>query len=102
MEYKLVSWNVNGLNSQKKKRSVYYWLEKQKRDIVYLQEVHIRNMDSKYLQNKQLGKEFASLAAVKKRGTVIYVKEALQPKEIFSDTDGRFVAVECVLKKKKI
>lgn len=48
--------------------------------------------------NKQLGEEFTSLASVKKRGTVIYVDKNLQPKLIFGDSDGRFVAVECILK----
>lgn len=42
--------------------------------------------------NKQLGEEFVSLAAIKKRGTVIYIGKNLKPKLVFEDPDGRFVA----------
>lgn len=36
-----------------------------------------------------------------KRGTVLYVKKELNPKKVFSDTQGSFVAVEITYQNKK-
>lgn len=103
MESKLtfLSWNVNGMNSPQKRKKVFYWLNKQNLNVTCLQEVHIKQIDEKFLKYKRLGMEFTSLAKVKKRGVVIYVKESLQPRKIFEDQDGRYVAVEIMLEGKK-
>lgn len=97
MENKILSWNVNGLNSPTKRRKVVNWLSKQKCSVICLQEVHLRKVDNKYLKQKTLGLEFHSLATVKKGGVVFYIKEKLKPKKIWQDEGGRMLAVEVVL-----
>ena len=37
---KLISYNANGLNDNRKRREVFYYLHKKKADIVYFQETH--------------------------------------------------------------
>lgn len=81
METKIISWNVNGLNAPSKRKKIVYWLSKQKYSVVCLQEVHLKKADNKYLKQKSLGLEFYSLAMVKKRGVVFYIKEELKPEK---------------------
>lgn len=83
MALKILNWNVNGLNSPPKRKKVFHWIEKQKCEVVTLQEVHIKAAHSKFLLNKQLVIQFSSLAKVLKRGVVMYVKADLKPKMIF-------------------
>lgn len=99
---KTISWNVNGLNSAKKRRQVFHWLSKQNSSIICLQEVHIKGSDVKFLKNKRLGEEFVSLATKKKRGTVIYVRKELCSKKKFADKEGRYIAIEIGIQNKKV
>lgn len=101
METKFLSCNVNGLNSPQQRKCLFYWLNKHNFSLICLQEVHIKRSDNKYIKNNKLGCEFLSLAKVKKRGVIIYAKKELQPKKIFEDSDGRFLAVEIHLEGKK-
>lgn len=91
---KIVTWNVNGLNSLNKRKIVNHWLQKQKADILCLQEVRICNKDKKFLENYKLGSEFCSLAQKKVRGVVFYVNKNLSPKQIFADSEGKYLALE--------
>lgn len=59
MEFKCVTWNVNGLNVLQKHKCVFYWLNKQNFNLICLQEVHIKQADTKYIKNYKLGCEFA-------------------------------------------
>lgn len=43
--FKFISWNVNGLNSARKRRKVFHWLAKQSCDVVCLQETHIKKTE---------------------------------------------------------
>lgn len=84
---KIISWNVNGLNSAHKRQQVFHWLNKQNILITFLQEVNIRSTEQKYLKNKRLGEEFASLIGEKKRETVIYAKKEVSPQKKFTDEE---------------
>lgn len=91
---RIMSWNVNGLNSANKRRRVFHWIKKQKCDIIGMQETHIKRSDSKYIMNKYIGEEFYSLTDKKKRGVVTYINKNLNPKKVFSDKQGRYIAME--------
>lgn len=64
---KVIAWNVNDLNSIKKRRQVFHWLDKQKSIITCLQELHIKKSEKKYVLNKKLGEDFVSLVQKKKK-----------------------------------
>lgn len=53
----------------------YHWLKKQKRNIMCLQEVHIREQDLKYLKHKELGEEFISLTSGGKSNCLYIIKD---------------------------
>lgn len=54
---KIISWNVNGLNSARKRRQVMHWLAKQNCNVISLQETHVKNADVKCI----ISEEFYSL-----------------------------------------
>lgn len=64
MEYKLIFWNVNTVNSSQKLRTISHCLKKQT-NIICLQETHIKKQECKFVLNKQLGKGFYYLATQK-------------------------------------
>lgn len=94
MTLKVLSWNVNDLNSPRKHEVIFHWLKKQRCDIICLQETHVKKTDCKYLTNKSLGSDFYSLSKKGKKGIVFYINKDLQPKEIFVDNDGRYIQLE--------
>lgn len=76
-EIKIISANVNGMNSPRKRNSIFQ-LEKYKADITCIQETHIKEKDEKYLKNRKLGKLFfAADKGKKKRGVAIYIKSSI-------------------------
>lgn len=87
--------------SPNKHRMINCCLRKQKADILCLQEVHICNKDKKFITNGRLGVEFCSLAQKKVQGLVIYVNKDLCPKQVFSDSEGRYIAIEFLYNRKK-
>lgn len=58
MALKICSWNVNILNSPRKRSQVYHVLARQNLDVICLQETHVIRLHRKILQNKKLGQEF--------------------------------------------
>lgn len=101
MDNKIMTWNVNGLNSPQKRRIVFNWLKKQKCIITCLQKVHVKNKDSRLLKNNQLDQEFFPLSNARKRGVSLYIKQELQPKQKFKDNDGRLLGVKIILEGEK-
>lgn len=99
---KIVTWNVNGLNAAGKRKRVFSWLKKQRCNLIAIQETHIKYSDKKYIVNRSLGEEFYSMTDKKKRGVVIYASKTLKPKKVFSDNQGRYVAVEITNQKEKV
>lgn len=70
-------------------------------NLICLQEVRIKQTDIKYIKNNKRGCEFVSLAKTKKRGVVIYAKIELQPKKILEDAEGRYLAIDILLERKR-
>lgn len=86
MSGKIITWNVFYMNSLK-------------RDIVSLQETHIKKSDWKYLINKHLGLEFSHCNRTK--AIVCYINKKLQPKILYYDNEGRHLAIEISYNRKK-
>ena len=40
VDFKLLSLNVRGIRSPSKRKAIFLWLEKQKQDIIFLQETY--------------------------------------------------------------
>uniref|UniRef100_H9GU51 exodeoxyribonuclease III n=1 Tax=Anolis carolinensis TaxID=28377 RepID=H9GU51_ANOCA len=86
------SSNVNGLNSPSKRKSLFNKLRKGKYSVIALQETHIDQNHTKYLENTQLGKVFVSADVQKKRGVALYIDCNIKAEEQFKDKEGRVIA----------
>lgn len=64
--------------------------------------IHSRIKDQKLIKNKTLREDFSSLSGQNKKGMIIYIKNELEPKLIFADQDGRYIAIEMKLCGKKL
>uniref|UniRef100_A0A670KGT6 Reverse transcriptase domain-containing protein n=1 Tax=Podarcis muralis TaxID=64176 RepID=A0A670KGT6_PODMU len=93
MGLKIWSWNINGMNEEKKRNKIEQYLKKKNLDVICLQETHIARRHRKILINKRLGNEFESLDKEKKRGVVLYIKNKIEAKTIFKDEEGRIIGV---------
>lgn len=70
-QQKILSWNINGLNSPQQSKKIFHYLEKQKCDMICLQETHIRSRDQCLLS--------CTLHPLKqsKKGIAVYVNHSL-------------------------
>uniref|UniRef100_A0A2D4P6Y8 Endonuclease/exonuclease/phosphatase domain-containing protein n=1 Tax=Micrurus surinamensis TaxID=129470 RepID=A0A2D4P6Y8_MICSU len=102
-EIKLLSININGLNSATKRRKILGKLCKEKVDIICLQKTHIQKKDEKYLKFPKLGKLYTTPAdKKKKKGKAVYIREEIKTNLIFVDLNGRIVIIELWLAHKKM
>lgn len=69
-------------------------MNKQKLDIICLQEKNIKRQHRRLLINHGLGQEFISSDKTQKRGVVMYVNPKLDPKLILKDEKGRIMSKE--------
>lgn len=100
-EIRLLSVNINGLNSPNKRKKIFNKLIKARLNIICLQEVHVKR-DHLYLLNyTKLGQLYTSLADTKKRGVAIYVQKHINSRLIFADDEGRLVMIEVEIGGKK-
>uniref|UniRef100_A0A2D4NM73 Endonuclease/exonuclease/phosphatase domain-containing protein n=1 Tax=Micrurus surinamensis TaxID=129470 RepID=A0A2D4NM73_MICSU len=101
-EIKLMSININRLNTAIERKRTFSKLEKLKLDIIYLQEVHIKKQHSKELDHPKIGKLYTSLPQQSKRRVALYIKETINAKQIFMDEEGRVLIVEIMMNYKQI
>ena len=88
---KIISLNVNGLNSPTKRSKIFNQLLKTNADIICLQETHVKSGQEHLLNAKKLGTNFAVSAPVKKKGLVTYVRNPnISATVLENDPDARF------------
>ena len=95
---KILSFNINGLNSPIKTSKSFNYLKKLNSDIICLQETHIKKSHEKLLDCKGLGRLYNASAEEKKRGVVVYIKTPhMQVIDQIKDSDGRFIFLKLKL-----
>lgn len=82
---KLISWNVNGLNSARKITCISL-VKKQNCDVICLQAAHIKKAEEKFIVNKHLGEGFFSLMDKKKRYSGLREKRTEPSEGIFGQS----------------
>ena len=75
--YKLLSLNVRGLNSSRKRRQVFRWLHQQQSDIIFLQEAYSSPESIKRWETEWGGKIVSSHGSSHSRGVMILFKPRL-------------------------
>ena len=93
MSHKLLTLNVRGLNSSRKRRQVFRWLHLQCSDIIFLQETYSSTETIKRWETEQGGKVAASHGTTHSRGVMILFKPNLNAMidKTSADKSGRYI-----------
>lgn len=95
--FKVLTWNVRGLNDHRKVRTVLNYLKRQKIDIALLQETHLP-LDSPVLKQKSL-RDITNIAGYTShaRGVLTWVNpnSKFELTLLHSDPQGRYVISNC-------
>ena len=91
--FSLISLNINGLNSPKKRHRLTDWLHKQDPTFCCLQETHLREKDRHYLRLKGWKTIFQANGLKKKAGVAIQIsnKIVFQTKVIQKVKEGQHI-----------
>ena len=92
----IFSLNVNGLNSPVKRKRVMSKLKKEKRQIIFLQETHLTNIEHEKL--KRFGYRnsyYSSYSGGKRRGVIILIANTVnfELEKETKDKEGRYIIV---------
>ena len=94
-DIKFVSLNCKGLNNPIKCSKVLHYLHHLDAHIIYLQETHLKEIDSVRLKKSWVGKIYHSSFSSKSRGVAILLHRDIPFVHVktISDSAGRFIAV---------
>jgi len=97
--FRLVSFNVNGIATDKTKRIAAFEYLKEKGDIIFMQETHSTPETEKKWRKECDCESFFSHGKSNAGGVMIFVKNTLEFKVIekISDAEGRFLLLKCII-----
>jgi exonuclease III len=95
-QFKIFSFNANGLANSVKRGGLYVWLDKfndKKNSIIMLQETHTTLNAEEYWRKEWKGKVFFAHGTSKSRGVATMIPEAIDFKlsHIYEDDEGRYL-----------
>lgn len=92
---KIISLNVNGLNNNVKRKKILQQLNREKGDILFLQETHLTQIEHKKLSKVTNAQIFSSSFNSKRRGVATIIKSHIpfEKTKCIQDKEGRFVMV---------
>ena len=92
----LMSLNVRGIQTMKKRKDYFEWLDKFSKSIIMLQETHTSVLDENNYKNHWGHSTFFSHGTTNYRGVVTILPNSLggTSKLFYSDLDGRILIVE--------
>lgn len=95
--YNLLTLNCCGLNNLVKCRRLVVLLHKERPDVVFLQETHIKRLTSRILSSNRYVHQFHAPGTSKAKGVAILISKDLQVSvsDTLSDPEGRFLFVNC-------
>ena len=96
MSNKLLTLNVRGLNSSRKRRQVFRWLHLQRSEIIFLQETYSSTETVKRWEAKWGGKVVASHGTTHSKGVMVLFKPNLNVtiNKTLADKNGRYILAE--------
>ena len=99
VDFKLLSLNVTGIRSPSKRKAIFLWLEKQKQDIIFLQETYSTPEVESTWKTQWKGKKFFAHGTNHSCGVMILVREDLEfeLKALNADCEGRYILLEAVV-----
>ena len=95
-DFKLLSLNVRGIHSAKKRKALFMWLNERKYDIIFLQETYCTVEVEDTWRTQWRGKLFSSHGTNHSCGVMVLVRSDLDfnLKSVEVDVQGRYVLVE--------
>ena len=97
--FKLMSFNVRGLNDQKKRTSVFNFIARKQIDICFIQESHSSLAEEQSWVNQWGGKIIFCHGARNSRGVLILVRKGLDfiITDFAKDDQGRNLEINCMI-----
>uniref|UniRef100_A0A671TPP2 Reverse transcriptase domain-containing protein n=1 Tax=Sparus aurata TaxID=8175 RepID=A0A671TPP2_SPAAU len=94
-DLKVISLNVNGINNVIKRRKILLEMEKEKADIVYLQETHLEKQEHEKLKKITKSQVYYSTYNSKQSGVVIIIKPhvSFELEDCYTDKEGKYVLI---------
>ena len=95
-DFKLISLNVRGMRSPKKRKALLMWLKERKYDIIFLQETYSTDEVEDIWRTQWQGELFFSHGTNHSCGVMILVRNDLEfnLKTIQVDNEGRYITME--------
>ena len=92
----IITYNVNGIRDNLKRRKVFNFLHDKKYDIMFLQETHSTANTCKVWKNEWGGQAFFAHGCSNARGVAILVKKHVNLKiqNIVRDIEGRYIILK--------
>ena len=102
--HKILSLNIRGLNSSRKRRQVFRWLHQQQSDVIFLQESYATLETIKRWETEWGGKIVSSHGSSHSRGVMILFKPRLDVsiEKTIADNHGRCILAETIIDGTKI
>lgn len=94
-ELNIISLNVNGLNNRVKREKILLQMEKEKGDIICLQETHLQKQEHEKLKSKTKSQVYFSSYNSSQKGVAIIIKPQVgfEIENCVIDKEGRYVLV---------
>ena len=99
MDFKLLSLNVRGIRSPTKRKALMMWLDKQKHDIIFLQETYSTHEVEAFWKTQWKGKAFFAHGTNHSCGVMILIREDLEfeLKSANQDHEGHSIIIDAVV-----
>ena len=99
LNLKCLSLNVRGLNKSIKRRSIFRWLHKRNKDVIFLQETYSSKETAKIWETEWGGKVLYNHGSSHSKGVMILLNPKLdyQIDEEVRDKNGRFLSAKITL-----
>ena len=97
INFKSMSFNVRGLQCEKKRKSIFRFIKRKNIDVCLLQEAHGTIKDEQTWKNEWGGEVFYSHGANNARGVMILIRAGLDFKleNMTTDQQGRLMIMDC-------
>ena len=99
-QIKCLSLNVRGIKDNKKRRELFYWLRKQRHDVIFIQETHCHSRKLEYCWTREWdGQSIWSLGTHNSKGVAILFNRnyLYEFSTVFKDPNGRFITLDLKL-----
>ena len=99
LDFKMLSLNARGIRSLEKRQALLIWLQKQKVDIIFLQETYSMKEVENIWKRQWKGPMFLAHGSNHSCGVLVLVRDNLEfeMKSIITDENGRYILLNAIV-----